>query len=233
MLHAPRRTRTPSLLIRSHLYSDAKRHAATRAVIPRRTRPAVYRNRRAASRPPRGTPTFTPTAHCGRFCRLGSPLGVARTRRSRNACGRFSGQQPRSAPRARPIWTRAKSGSLPVRRNSRVVRAIAASSLACIAEVSLNPGYSGEGSGLTSVPVYRAGAGTRCGQERDQFGADGAGTARDTEEWILRHTMPITFLPTRAVPGRPEEGRLPQCRFPPLPSPSPCLPRPASGWWSC
>src|SRR5438552_2158504 len=59
--HAPRRTRTPSLLIRSHVYGDSKRHAATRAVITRRTRPTVYRNRRAASRPARGTPTFTPT----------------------------------------------------------------------------------------------------------------------------------------------------------------------------
>ncbi len=62
--NAPRRTRTPSLLIRSHLNGDSTRHAATRAVIPRRTRPAVYRNRRAASRSARGTPTFTPTAYC-------------------------------------------------------------------------------------------------------------------------------------------------------------------------
>src|SRR3989441_8559846 len=59
--NAPRRTRTPSLLIRSHVYGDSNRHAATRAVIPRRTRPTVYRNRRPASRPARGTPTFTPT----------------------------------------------------------------------------------------------------------------------------------------------------------------------------
>src|SRR5207245_4485512 len=59
--HAPRRTRTPSLLIRSHVCGYSKRHAATRAVITRRTRPTVYRNRRAASRPARGTPSFTPT----------------------------------------------------------------------------------------------------------------------------------------------------------------------------
>ncbi len=40
--NAPRRTRTPSLLIRSHLNGDSKRHAATRAVIPRRTRSTVH-----------------------------------------------------------------------------------------------------------------------------------------------------------------------------------------------
>ena len=59
--NAPRRTRTPSLLIRSHANGDSERHAATRAVIPRRTGPTVYRNRRAASRPGRSTPTFTST----------------------------------------------------------------------------------------------------------------------------------------------------------------------------
>jgi hypothetical protein len=63
--YAPRRTRTPSLLIRSHLNGDSKRHGATRAVISRRRHPTLYRNRRAASRCARGTPTFTPAVDCG------------------------------------------------------------------------------------------------------------------------------------------------------------------------
>ncbi len=54
------RFRPPSLMIRSHSYGDSKRHVATRAVIPRRTRPAVYRNRRAASRSARAHPLSHP-----------------------------------------------------------------------------------------------------------------------------------------------------------------------------
>ncbi len=53
-------TRATNRLIRSHVHGDSKRHAATRAVIPRRTRPTVYRNRRATSRAARAHPLSHP-----------------------------------------------------------------------------------------------------------------------------------------------------------------------------
>jgi hypothetical protein len=60
--NAPRRTRTPSLLIRSQVHDDSKRHAATKAAIPPRTR--EYCTESSPSRPDERITHHFHT-HCG------------------------------------------------------------------------------------------------------------------------------------------------------------------------
>ena len=58
--NAPRRTRTPSLLIRSHVHRDSKRHAATRHAIFRRRHPIGSRRRRSGRIAPEAHPLLHP-----------------------------------------------------------------------------------------------------------------------------------------------------------------------------